>query len=222
MKNKMKKLLSTVLALFMALTIISPLQTQASVNKGKSGSITYEAHDTGNGVILILKNGSKNILDVNVKVVYYNSGKKMVGTASDSNYAFHGKMQCAMFFNAPHDSDYQDVKYSSFKVNINAEKAERTISRASKISVSSDEGEENVTAKVKNKSKDKLNSIQVAIVWYEGNEAIGYDYAYAECNKKGSTDYVTFNFPYDSDFETIYPDSYKIFVNNAYTYTWMK
>ncbi len=136
---------------------------------------------------------------------------------------FTERKKCAMYFSAPHDGNYQDVEYDSFKVSINAEKTAYTISKASKISVSSDMGTENVTAEVKNKSKEKLYSVQIAIVWYGKNKkAIGFERSYAKCEKAGSADYLTFDFPYDSDYETIYPKSYKIFVNSAYTYTWMK
>lgn len=222
MKSKTKKLLSAILMLSVVLSLISPIQAQAK-KSGKNGGISYTAYDTGNGVVLILKNPKNYVQNVSAKVVYYNDRKKMIGTSSDSNYALEGKKKCAMYFNAPYDSSYQDIEYDSFKVNINAEKEQNVISRVSKISVSADEGEENVTVKAKNKAKEDLFSVQIAIVWYDENkEAIGYDYKHAECAKSKSTDYLTFDFPHDSNYETVYPDSYEIFVNDAYTYSWMK
>lgn len=222
MRIKVKKLLSTMMIFCMVLTLFFPMRAEAAKN-GKSGGISYTAYDTGNGVVLILKNPKKYVQNVSVKVVYYNERKKMIGTSSDSNYALEGKKKCAMYFNAPYDSSYQDIEYDSFKVNINAEKEQNVVSRVSKISVSADEGEENVTVKAKNKAKEDLFSVQIAIVWYDENkEAIGYDYKHAECTKSKSTDYLTFDFPHDSNYETVYPDSYEIFVNDAYTYTWMK
>lgn len=222
MKTKTKKLFYATLIFCMALALFSPMKAEAA-KSGKSGGISYTAYDTGSGVVLILKNTKKYVQNVSVKVVYYNGKKKMIGTSSDSNYALEGKKKCAMYLNAPHDKNYRDLEYDSFKININAEKEQNVISRVSKISVSSDEGEENVTVKVKNKSKEELFSVQIAIVWYdEKGDAIGHDYKHAECTKPKSTDYLTFDYPYDSDYETIYPDSYKIFVNDAYTYTWMK
>lgn len=222
MRNKAKRLISAALILCALLSLFSPLQAQAA-KKGKSGGISYTAYDTGNGIVLILKNPKNYVQSVSAKVVYYNDQKKMIGTSSGSNYALEGKKKCAMYFNAPYDSNYQDIEYDSFKVNINAEKEQNVVSRVSKISVSADEGEENVTVKAKNKAKEELFSVQIAIVWYDENKkAIGYDYKHAECTKPKSTDYLTFDFPYDSDYETVYPDSYEIFVNGAYTYTWMK
>ena len=222
MKQEMKKLFPTILIFCVALTLFLPMRAEAA-KKGKSGGISYTAYDTGNGIVLILKNPKNYVQNVSAKVVYYNSRNKMIGTSSDSNYALEGKKKCAMYFNAPYDSSYQDVEYDSFKLNINAEKEQNVVSRVSKISVSSDEGEENVTVKVKNKAKEELFSVQVAIVWYdEDKNAIGYDYKHVECTKPKSTDYITFDFPHDSDYETVYPDSYEIFVNDAYTYTWMK
>lgn len=218
MKIKTKKILSIVLMLCMVLSLINPMQAQAA-KKGTSSGISYTAYDTGNGVILILKNKKNYVQSIDVKIVYYNKQKKMIGTSSGSNVAFHSKKKCALYFNAPYDSNYNDIEYSSYKININSEKSFFKTSRVPQISVTSDMGAENVTAKIKNKSKDNLSFIRISIVWYNKNgKAIGYDGTYAECEKKGSTDYITFDFPYDSDYETIYPDSYKIFVNSAYTY----
>ncbi len=98
MENKFKPLLVAVIALCMLLIQFNPEQAQAKIKKGKSGSISYEAHDTGSGVILILKSGSKNVLNVSAKVVYYDSNKKMIETSSDKNYALHGKKKMRNVF----------------------------------------------------------------------------------------------------------------------------
>lgn len=208
-----------VIAAFALVLGLGAQSTKAAVKKGKAGSITYEAHDTGKGVVMILKNTGSKLLIVSAKVVYYDK-KKMIGTSSDTNYAFHGKKQCAMYFYPPHDSSYQNVKYTSYKVSITAEAATYTKSVVPNITVTADKGADNVTAKITNKSKDNLYSVKVAIVWYKGNTVIGQETRYAECTKKGSTDYITFDFPYDSNYQTITPGKYKIFVNSAYLYTW--
>ena len=63
--------------------------------------------------------------------------------------------------------------------------------------------------------------VKIAVVFYDAeNNAVGYDYTYADCLKDGSVDYISFDYPYDSDYETIYPSNYKIYVNEAYSSTW--
>lgn len=193
--------------------------------KGKKKSIQgieYELQDTGKGVVAILKNKNKYTASVSAKIAYYRNGK-MIGTASDENYAFEKGRSCALFFNPPYNSSYQNVDYDDFKLSLSVEKGTNLICAAGKIKVSSNFGEDNVSATVKNNSGKKLSFIIVSCIFYDSKgNAIGYSYHYAECKKKGSTDYLSFEFPSDDNYDTIRPAKYKIYVNGAYTYTWMK
>lgn len=184
--------------------------------------IEYELQDTGKGVVAILKNKNKYHVSLTAKIAYYRNGK-MIGTASDRNYAFEKGRTCALFFHAPYNSNYQDVEYDDYKISIQVEKRTNLVYGASKIKVSSNFGVDNVSVAVKNNSGKNLEYIIIACVFYDSQgNAIGYEYHYADCKKKGSTDYLTFDFPYDENYDTIYPKKYKIYVNNAYIYTWMK
>ncbi len=195
--------------------------TTKSKKKTMQG-IEYELQDTGKGVVAILKNKNKYHVSLTAKIAYYRNGK-MIGTASDNNYAFEKGKTCALFFHAPYNSNYNTVNYDDYKISISTDKGTNLICGSSKINVTSNFGADNVSAKIKNNSGKKLYSIQIACVFYDrkGN-AIGYEYHYSDCKKKGSTDYLTFDFPYDENYNTIFPKKYKIYVNNAYTYTWMK
>lgn len=185
-------------------------------------SITYDTYDTGNGVVCLLKNNSKYLLSIDVKIVYYDKNGKMIQSYGDSNYGFESNAQCATWFMPPFDSNYNNIEYASYKININAELALSTISKVGEISVKSDMASDNVTAEVKNNSNIKLTSIHLSIIWYDENEnVIGYEERYAECENSGSVDYLTFNFPYDKNYNTLTPTSYRILVDWAYTYDWM-
>jgi hypothetical protein len=92
---------------------------------------------------------------------------------------------------------------------------------ASKIKVDSNFGADNVMAEVTNNSGETLEYIHLSIIYYDSNNnAIGYDEHYAYCETAGSADYISFDFPYDSNYETIYPSDYKIYVDYAYKYNW--
>lgn len=185
-------------------------------------NISYTLQDTGDGVVAILKNNNKIVVSLTAKLVYYKNGK-MLDSTSDWNYAFEPGKECALFFSAPYDSNYNNVAYDDYKISFTVEEANNTLADVGGISVKSNVGADNVTAEVTQKSDEKFEFVKVACVMYDAaGKAIGYDSAYAECKAQGDVDYLTFDFPYDSNYDTIYPSDYKIYVNGAYTYTWLK
>lgn len=185
-------------------------------------NISVQLHDTGKGVVAILKNNNKYPVSISAKLVYYKDGK-MLDTHSDENYAFESGRECALHFIPPYDSNYNNVDYDNYKLNLSLEDAAMSskIMRASKIEISSNIGSNNVMAEVTNTSTDYLEFIPLVIVYYDENGVvIGSDKTYAECNDPGSVDYISFSLPYDAKYDTIYPDSYEIYVNAAYSYNW--
>lgn len=185
-------------------------------------NISIEYQDTGRGVVAILKNNNKMTVNLDAKLVYYKNGK-MIDSKSDGNSAFESGIECALYFSAPADSDYNDVSYDDYKMSISVDEATNTVCDAKDIEIKSNVGADNITVEATNKSGKDFSFIIVSCVMYDAfGNAIGYDYNYAECKNKGDTDYFSFDFPYDSNYDTIYPSSYKIYVNSAYTYTWLQ
>ena len=79
------------------------------------------------------------------------------------------------------------------------------------------QAEDNLILTATNTGENDYSFIQLAVVFYdEYGNCIGYNYKYADCEKAGTTDYMNFNFPYDSQYNTIVPDSYEVYLNYAY------
>lgn len=182
--------------------------------------ISCTLQDTGKGVVAILKNNNKVTVNVSAKMAYY-SGGQMIDTASDDSYALESGKECALFFHAPYDSNYNKVSYDDYKITMSVSEGTHLIAGASDIAVSDTFGADNVSAEISNNSDNDFSFIVVACVFYNSNgDAIGYDYHYAGCNTSGSIDYITFDFPHDENYNTIRPSNYKIYVNYAYGYNW--
>lgn len=181
-------------------------------------NIQCDLKDTGKGVVAILTNKNSVAVSISAKLVYFNDKGSMLMAASDSNYCLEPNASCAMFFYAPYDSSYEKVDYSDYKITMSVEKSLYSNYASSKIDVVSNLGD-NVTAEFTNNSKYDLDTVQVAVVYYDANKnAIGYEYSYANCESIGSVDYKTFDLPYDSEYNAIIPDSYEIFINHAYKF----
>lgn len=185
-------------------------------------NISIEYQDTGCGVVVILKNNNKMTVNLDAKLVYYRNGK-MLDSKSDCNRAFESGKECVLYFDAPSDSDYNDVSYDNYKMSLSVDEATSAVCDVRNIMVQSDIGADNVTVEATNDSGKDFSFVKISCVMYDASgNLIKYDYHYAECEKNGDTDYFSFSFPYDSNYDTIYPSSYKIYVDEAYTYTWLQ
>lgn len=183
-------------------------------------NISVTLQNTGKGVVAILKNNNSTMVDIDAKLVYFSNGR-MIDTSSDFVRAFESGKECALFFIAPMDGDYEYVSYDEYKITLSVSKASYEKSKVSGVDVEANRGADNITAEVFNNSGMDYEFVKLAVVFYDaGNNVIGYDYTYADCLKDGSVDYISFDYPYDSDYETIYPSNYKIYVNEAYASTW--
>ena len=183
-------------------------------------NISVTLQDTGKGVVAILKNNNKVMVDVDAKLVYFSNGG-MIDTSSDFTRALESGKECALFFSAPTDGNYDYVEYNDFKITLSVNKASYEKSCTRGIEIESNTGADNITAQVTNNSGMDFEFVKIAVVFYNaGGKAIGYEYGYADCLKDGSVDYLSFDYPYDSNYEAVYPSDYKIYVNEAYTNTW--
>ena len=157
-------------------------------------------------------------MNLSMDCLYYNSYGTMVGKRSDYNYALESGRECALFVGNPYGSDYNDIEYSSYKVVFKAEETD-ILGNANNISAIGSYGANNVMVTVKNNgSANEFTNI--SIVFYKNGKIIDYDDSYAEVNNPGEIDYLQFNYPYDSEYNTIVPDGFKVYVNDSYSYSW--
>lgn len=175
----------------------------------KAGGAQYKSYAIDQGVIVLIRNNYDYTISVDMDCIFYNSGT-MVTKGSDAEYALESGRECALFA-YDFSTDWDD-----YKINIKVEKENNIIGNAKNIKVTSNFGNENVMATIKN-SGQRVNFTRIAILFFLNGNVIGYDEAYADVNNPGETDYIEFSFPYEYE---LYPDSYQIYVNSSYRYNW--
>ncbi len=190
-----------------------------SVDLKKITVKNYNIVDCG-GVVSIVTNKNKTPVKVTVTVLYYDAKGKLIDSKQDVNYCLEPNRSCALNVSAPSDPNtYMFLNYSSYKVKISAEKAENMVCGASKISldVTDSKSAGRLVIGATNTGSKDLFSVEVAAVFFDKNgRCLGYDYTYPECETAGTTDYVNIDYPSDTA-----PASYQVYVNSAYSYTWM-
>lgn len=179
-------------------------------------NIDTTVSDMGNGLIVQFKNNYSLAINMTVNVVYYDANGTIVGTAEDDNYYFESGKECAIRLSGPYNSDYEDIQYSSYKLKLSAEPAPSWMkSMVPYLSAEGSFGSDNLIVTVSNSGKDNLDTVALAVVYYKDGKVIGFDSGYAKPDA-GGKDYVQFMFPYDSNYETIHPSDFKVYINHCY------
>lgn len=183
-----------------------------------SEKIDSEYQEYTEGIVGIYKNNNDYAVSLEVKVVYYNSSGQMLDSSTDFNYCLGAGKSTALNFYLPTDDNFDYVTYNSYKAFMTVEKSYANDYSAS-VKYSSNVGASSVMCEVSNTGTKDLDSVCLACVYYDSNnKVIGYDYSYPDCNKAGTSNVVSFYLPYDENYDTITPASYKIFEKGIYLY----
>lgn len=178
-------------------------------------------HNLGTELVVILDNTYSFPISVEATAVYYDINGNMLGTSSDDNYYFESGAKCALRLSGPYDKDYNNVNYNSYKITYKIEPVSTYVkSNYKDINVTSNFGADNVMVEISNNGKLNSEFTNVSIVFYKDGNVIGYDTHYAEVEQASLTDYFEFSYPYDSNYEYIIPDSYDLFINYSYYFSY--
>ncbi len=176
-------------------------------------------YDTKEGIVAIIHNDFVDCVRVTATVLYYDESGKLIDTRNDTCYAVGTGKTVAIKVSGPYSSSYNRLEYDSFEVKLSADRSVYKNSDLGNqyISLETNDTGDKLIVTATNTGENDYSFIQLAVVFYdEYGNCIGYNYKYANCEKAGTTDYMNFNFPYDSQYNTIVPDSYEVYLNYAY------
>ena len=175
--------------------------------------ITAKAATTKNGrLIVFLNNGSKSLVSVRVEVEFYDANGTILGSEKEDVEAFEpGAEAVVEIYDTPKG-------FANYKIYTDAEVSTHVKSYLKDVKISHNKTEDGVAVQVTNNSKDTIQTITTAIVYYQGDTVVGYDYDIASDVKSGRSGNSDFYAPYDNNYEDIPYDNYKVFVNEAFTF----
>ena len=162
-------------------------------------------------LVVFAKNNNKVNIDLTIEVEFYDANGTLVGSDKESLYSVGAGSEVAVeLYDTPESFTKYDIYTDATVESI-------TKSYADSIEISHNKTE-NVVAQVKNNSNDVISAMQVAVVYYQGDKVVGYDYGYESDIKPGRSGNFNFSNPYNNNYDDIDFDNYKIFVNEAYSY----
>lgn len=194
-------------------TVKSVFNSSTGISK-----ISYNSYKVSDGVFLIAKNNYSYSMSVTAKITYFDANGKVIFTTSDDNFCFEPNSTSTFYFTNPYDTDYNDVPYSKYKISFSVDQASYRTPNSRDIRLSGNIGSNDFIVSTKNVGKIKSDSTCIAVVYYSNGLPVYYVERYVDTSNIGGTTYTNFTLPYDSNYEDIEFDNYKLFIK--YSFKW--
>ena len=177
-------------------------------------NITSSGATTAKGSLVVFaKNNNKTAVNMEIEVEFYDKENKIVGSDSESIESVGSNAEIAVeMYNTPSSFD-------NYKIFVDVEET-TNITYFDKIELTHNNNGKEIVVQVKNKSKETIEYMNVAVVFYQGDKVVGYDYGTESDTKSGRSANFNLNYPYNKRYDNIKFDNYKVFINEAYTYNW--
>ena len=181
---------------------------------GENVKVSGEVGKDGR-LVVIAKNNNKVAVEMEIEVEFYDANGKIVGSDTEYYFAVDPNREVAgQMYDTPE-------KFDNYKIYVDAKKAEESYTTYfDQIEVVHNNNGEEIIVQVKNNSKDVIDEMDVSVVYYQGDKAVGIDYDMESEIKSGRSANFTFYYPEDQNYNEVKFDSYKVFVNEAYTFAW--
>ena len=173
-----------------------------------SGAVTKRGK-----LVAFVTNNNEVAVDMEIEVEFYDSNNVIVGSDEAHMYAVGAGAEIATELWDTPDS------WDNYKIYVDLEQADYQ-SYLDKISINHSQTKDNIAVQVTNNSEDTIDYMSVSVVYYQGEEVVGFNNNSASEVKPGRSGNFNLSFPYDKNYKTLRFDSYKVFVNSAYSYNW--
>ncbi len=177
-------------------------------NVSSSGTMTQEGK-----LVVLVKNNNNVAVDLDIEVEFYDADGLIAGSDSDSLMAVGANAEVAVeMYSTPESFD-------NYKIYVDVTATEQ-ISYFDKVELVHNNNGEEIVVQVKNNSQDEIDYIEVGIVYYQGDKVVGYDYDNEIDIKPERSANFSLYYPHDDDYDDVNFDTYKVFINEAYSYNW--
>lgn len=204
----------------------SPNSSGTNTSSGNSGSetnsqsgdleknITSSGATTAKGTLVVFaKNNNKIALNMEIEVEFYDKDNKIVGSDSKSIESVGANAEIAVeMYNTPNSFD-------NYKIFVDIEETKNT-TYFDKVELTHNNNGKEIVVQVKNNSKETIEYMSVAVVFYQGDKVVGFDDGSESDTKSGRAANFNLYYPYNKRYDNVKFDNYKVFINEAYTYNW--
>lgn len=181
---------------------------------GTSENVEYSLIKADDGdYILFGKNKNDGTNEIDFTVEFYNEKDEFIGKGTADLTAVSKNTEFAIdLYDAP-------KSYDHYKVFIDLEKTDNK-SYTDKLTATATINDGKVVGQVKNTTDETIDYMSISVVYYKDNKVIGYDDTFIGETKPGRSANFDFYKPYDENYDDLEYDTYKIYINDAYSYSW--
>jgi hypothetical protein len=181
-------------------------------NEKLTGEIKSEVFQMANGeLVAIIKNDNKQVVDLDITVEFYDENNQFIKEAEEFVFGVgEGREVAVNFYDTPEN-------FATYKLYADANKSYST-TFYDKVELTHSNNGENIIVQVKNNSGTVIDGMEVAVVYYKEEKAIGYDYDLESSVKVDRTANFELDYPTDKNYTEIPFDTYKVFLNSAESY----
>lgn len=194
-----------------AVTVLEPFVTSDAMAKFE------KTEQRVNQKILVqLKNNYMYDISLSLTCKFYNNGT-YVGSSESHAYVKSGANSAAIIEGPYSNKTYKDLAYTDYKITYSIDDTLDIVELCNdNISYSSKYGKESVLIMDQTSCPKDCSAVFV-VIFYKDNKIIDVKENTSFFEKKKS-DILTFDFPYDKNYDTITPDSYEVILQSAYHY----
>lgn len=166
------------------------------------------------GDLVVFTKNNKNVaVDMDFEVEFYDENGMIVGSSINYLTAVGaGREVVVEMSNTPKN-------FSTYKIYVDETESEE-IEYFDEIKVVHNNNGEEIVVQVKNNSQDEIKYMTVMAVYYNQGKVVGIDEDMASEIAKGRSGNFTLDYPYDSEYNDVQFDEYKVYVTEAYSYNW--
>lgn len=179
-----------------------------------SDNIETDASTSANGkLIVFITNKNSEAVSLEIEVEFYDENNQLVKSGKDSLNGVRPNSEAALeIYETPEN-------YSTYKIYADAEIDDFYITYDKELEVSDNNTGEEIAVQVKNNSENKIDWLSISVVFYKEGKTVGISEGLESDIKAGRSANFNISYAYDKNYDDVEFDDYKVFINEAYTYT---
>lgn len=190
---------------------VPPVEEKKEIDP--SENVATSASLADNGLLIVFAENKNDFsIEMEIKVEFYDEDGKLLKTGEQKLYGVAANAKTAgEIYDTPD-------KYDTYKIFVDAEKQDTYTTFNKELEVIDNNTGDEIAVKVQNNGDTTIDWISISVVYYKEDKAVGISTGMETDIKSGKSANFNVHYAYTKDYDYVDFDTYKVFVNEAYSY----